>query len=730
MLHAIVIESNGLDSRLYQGSYMNSFWAGIFTGAARKRTRSLASRTKLLRFELMEARRLLAANIYLDFGEDFNNGFLFSDVNTWAAPKNTVGPFLPGSYPVGGVDFTQVNSNISDGAPIRIKSLKSLVSQWDYDQNGSVNATDWSTFKTDFVNLISDYYLPFDVTVSTASASSTDEITGPVADSYVVLGMYEYQTSFGSWSLIAPATNAGITFGVAPATDSNSQTNSIFDTVSVFADNVLTALSANTKKEQLNALVYTASHEAGHGFGLRHTATPPVTYGSDLMTVSAPISQRIRTDNFFSRQPLDYAGGSGQFSPYALLRANVGANSSVEYFTGTSSSDTFVVSLVNGVPSVSVNSGSATSIAVASEVRFYGGKENDSFVFQDGLQNDSTGQVFKVYGGEALQSSSTSDDQLVVYGGSAQENVLFAAPPLNGTTLGQFTRFSGDSLRFNIEVDNFKYFSNGGSDYVEAPVSFTTALTVEKNVQSSLHVVTVATYGTSSAETAYLTGQTSLGAPGTVTIAGTKKVSFKDVDQVNFSTQGGGDTVNAVASPYQVFSVYKSMDSAYVNLAIWGSTGSDSVNLVSAVGTSGYANFGSNLKNVWFTSAIDRVNYQTNGGDDTIYAYFGTGNELMVWETSSGNTVIFAIADDAAGVGELVSPASLSDAGFASLQGKKPIYFRSEIDWVSYFMNGGNDSLTIRKKNFGATLYADGGSGFDTIAFENGVTVSNANFEA
>jgi hypothetical protein len=245
---------------------------------------SRSSLYRRLGIEIMEDRRMLTANLFLDFGDSFpTGGFTITaeDMQDTFAAGGVQGP-----------DFLAAGATsdpVVAGSLLTFNSLSTLLaSAFDYNSDGSTNAQDYQDLRADVVQLVQRYYAPFDVNVQIAPAL-------PNGTSAAYLTGIQGQLQAGAnvdgerdaWVFISNASrlvNGVVTslgndlnlFGKAPGADlpgggSAALPNARDDSVVVFADNILDGLTGAAIFDADTRLAHVAAHEAAHSFGSWHT---------------------------------------------------------------------------------------------------------------------------------------------------------------------------------------------------------------------------------------------------------------------------------------------------------------------------------------------------------------------------------------------------------------------------------------------------------------------------
>jgi hypothetical protein len=173
---------------------------------------------------------------------------------------------------------------------------------------------------------------------------------------------------------------------------------------------------------------------------------------------------------------------------------------------------------------------------------------------------------------------------------------------------------------FDSGVTSVNYATEGGNDTVFVTPGTTTTFNVLKS-GATPGTVTLATYGTAATESVTLTPAPT-SSLGYVSIGGGyRPVSFNSgVDNVNYATEGGGDTVFVGVSTTNTFTVLKTgATGGYVTVATYGTAGNDVATLTAAP-SGGLGSLALNgYRAVYFDANVDQVNFDGSDGDDTLY---------------------------------------------------------------------------------------------------------------
>ncbi|MEA2709542.1 MAG: hypothetical protein QOF78_2143 [Phycisphaerales bacterium] len=348
---------------------------------SRRSTHSKRSRRALTRSirgyacEPLEMRTMLTSVLYLDFGDNFPTGGLTINQGTLRSGFGGSGLQGPDIRQPDVGSTTTVNEAITDATNFNFTGASQFVT-FDYNGDGSTNATDYTDLRTNVLTLAQRYYAPFDVNVQIAPAvgdldTSADYINDLRAQ--LQLGA-NTDGEYDGWVFIANVLRAGDNASIGVLSGNNGisngtdiDNNNTQDNCEItFADQVF-GPSPNTNVD--TRLAYTAAHEGGHDFGLVHTnngngtsgnaqtdSDMALQTGSNLVTGSAGTTNRVNFD-FVTRFPLVHGDGNsiangGTFNiadtriPYDRLANpnNLGLRASAPaYITGTGAFDLITI---------------------------------------------------------------------------------------------------------------------------------------------------------------------------------------------------------------------------------------------------------------------------------------------------------------------------------------------------------------------------------------------------
>lgn len=288
--------------------------------------------------EVLETRKLLTADIYLDFGEAFSFN-ANQNANVFQVDKTKLQDVFTDD--VTG-DF---NTNVAPNSVISV--FDSLNNRGiDYNGDGMINAGDVDSLADDVADLVRRVYEPFDVRVQIVGSSDMDDVLDRLAggsdnDAYILVAGNDLADTFNA-------------LGMAPLDTGDGDDSMAF----AFADDLM-ATVGNDVQAIPYALARTAAHEAAHTFGLGHLDSTGLTndelmlQNGDMMNInnqdtdSDGTGDRFTHLNIASKWTFPKDGG-GQNS-FEKLRSSLGLkNNAPAYVTGTGAHDEIVLTQLNG----------------------------------------------------------------------------------------------------------------------------------------------------------------------------------------------------------------------------------------------------------------------------------------------------------------------------------------------------------------------------------------------
>jgi Ca2+-binding RTX toxin-like protein len=296
--------------------------------------------------EGLEARRLLTATVYLDFGDAFPAGGLTMTAQQLLTALN-------------GPDLSQ-HPGIARTTNLAFQPVSSFLNI-DYNRDGVVNANDLTKLEQDVLQVVRREYEPFNVNVQLARSSSVAQIAATLAANNGIPKGHN-----DAYVLVAGLSGAleaslGDVFGLSNTIDEGPNASNTHDqAVLVFADQVLGLVTGTRGANASLGVGTTAAHEAGHAFGLNHTgvtSTPAARALSDddvMATDTTPDS--LQDLAFFTRFPLPAPSGNpdGRSTENAYDKLmndpDIGPRGLPALVTGTGANDVIVLTKSTTVP--------------------------------------------------------------------------------------------------------------------------------------------------------------------------------------------------------------------------------------------------------------------------------------------------------------------------------------------------------------------------------------------
>ena len=385
-------------------------------------------------WERLESRRLLTANLYVDFGDSFPAAGLQMTVKQLRDTFSNGGIQGPDLRPETRAD---TSANYVDSDTLTYKPFNPLIT-FDYNGDGSVNAQDATDLRNNVLWLIKRYYSPLDVNVQTAAASSVSDIINTLKAS-------GHNDAYVLCDAMTPVDSGE--FGIASGFDIGSN-NSRPDSANAYADIILGTFAG---PQADTALAYTTTHEPGHTFSLQHTNNGSISSDdglltqSDLIVGSAGNANRTNFD-FFTRYPLPTDSGSpATYSPYLQLAndPNVGTKPGAPaYVTGTGAWD-----------KITLTSGGGTTVNVS-----VGAYRDSGFVGEIGSDytytiDDSNGILIETgIGDDQVTINANINANITVHGMKGNDQLIVLG---DGASSGSYTP---GTAAVN-EIDGNTYYS-------------------------------------------------------------------------------------------------------------------------------------------------------------------------------------------------------------------------------------------------------------------------------
>ncbi len=465
--------------------------------------------TRRFQLECLEARQLMAADLYIDFGAAFN----------WNANQGQH------TFQANMLTDNRVNAPTTvDGfaVPTQLTSLlDGMVSRdIDYDQNGVVNSIDAEALAQEVAEMVSRLYEPFAVNVKIVGSANMNQVIDKLDDhstndAYVLVA--------GRMQDPDPTDEDKPPLGGARVDIGNDDDNVAFAWVENLLDTA--ANLVNTGEHPwtyvVSALARTIAHEAGHTFGLEHLL--PKEPGEEGNGDQAVLTE---DQALMAASDLMYTGDSGRFqfmnlatrwdglptedgtqNAFDVLAANVGLKANgPAYVTGTGAHDTILIEGIgNNLALVTVSAFRDSShtdlietqsyeINTANGILVEGGRRNDRIevlnvsvpvTLRGGSGHDD---LFGNSGNDVFEGDSGDDDLL---GAAGSDTYLFRGPRYQDLGLDDIDDSSGaddvldfSALDYAVNVD-LASTSDQQIEYERVPV------TTSMMVNGTLHEFTV-----------------------------------------------------------------------------------------------------------------------------------------------------------------------------------------------------------------------------------------------
>jgi Ca2+-binding RTX toxin-like protein len=308
----------------------------------------------------LEARALLTATLYVDFGDRFSGANGLTDAGSPVTQEQLIAQ----------VTGPQLVDNQNPAQDIPAAAELSFTSFADEAEKPSVglSAAEITAMRTNIMTLLNRYYAPFDVRIVEVGATPRGpQGAATLADIRATLGRANTRDTYVLVAGLAVNTGAlaADVMGVSGGNDMFERADGTFrnatdDTVIVLANNIFADDHGDATGGD-TSFAFTIAHESGHTFGLEHTrnfydSTEP-THDDTQLATSDIISQfansaRLRelaSDqranlNMFTRFPLTRAHSPGEYVPYDRLVRTVGvAFNRQGYVTGTGAHDRITI---------------------------------------------------------------------------------------------------------------------------------------------------------------------------------------------------------------------------------------------------------------------------------------------------------------------------------------------------------------------------------------------------
>jgi Ca2+-binding RTX toxin-like protein len=430
-------------------------------------------------FEGLEARQLMAADLYLDFGAAFS----------WNASQ---GQHL---FQVEMLDDNRVNGPSATSVPGRLNSLYDamMTRGIDYDLNGSVNTTDADILMQDVADMVSRVYEPFDVNVKIVGSANMNQVIDKLDD----------HATNDAYVFVAGRHEDAGNFGIARVNTGNTKDNVAFAYAENLLDKATSLVSdgAHPWSYIVQAMARTAAHEAAHTFGLKHLLEESEGLTDDQMKLA--IGDIMFTDDADSGtyKYINLAHrwnglptADGTQNAYEVLAANVGLRAGgPAYVTGTGANDVIrIEGIAKGQAFVTVSAYRDVAHTDLIETQSYTINTTNGILVEAGRRNDlveivslNVPVILRGGQGDDVLNGSGNNDTLegdtgsdMLLGAAGSDVYLFRGPRFQDLNRDTIDDSSGtddvldfSALGFAANVD-LASTNNQAVDY--APPTYTT----------------------------------------------------------------------------------------------------------------------------------------------------------------------------------------------------------------------------------------------------------------
>jgi hypothetical protein len=301
---------------------------------------------------------------------------------------------------------------------------------------------------------------------------------------------------------------------------------------------------------------------------------------------------------------------------------------------------------------------------------------------------------------------------LLAFGTSAADTVTISGQ--NSSTPGEifFNGATRQQIYFS-DIAQIEYRTEGGSDVIHMHNTIEVGQIYKTGANPGS--VALLGFGTSGNDVVTFSGQTP-SQPGVFFFNGNARmpVYFRDVSLFEYRSEGGSDDMHMYNTSESV-NLYKTgTNPGTVSLIDYGTAATEFVVLKGQVGsTAGSVIYDNNARSPVYFIGIDRVTYNTQGGNDGATVLPGLVEDFTVSKTGAGNTQLTTYGLNSNDQVTIVGSNPSTGYGYVDQtiagSAKKRINFYG-MNIVNYVTGGGSDTLNYTLGTSQLYVYNPSGS--------------------